>query len=317
MSEAQTAPGAPNSDRAGTPRVSVILPAYNRAALVGRAIDSVLAQSMGDLELIVVDDASTDDTAAVIEGYAARDPRVRLIRSKGNLGGGGARNLGVTQARAGLIAFQDSDDRWLPEKLDRQLAALEADPEAGLAYCGSLYYGPGPTQEGRGYYIPEPVFAHLAGDMSVEVLRRNPTSTQTLLMRRDLFDRVGGFDPEFRRLQDWDLMVRLAQITRFAFTPEPLVIIYETPGNISSSVRNDALFRARMLEKYADLFARHPQMAARQNHVVGRHWTGLGEARRALPPLWRALAARPSLRGAAALGMAAGIAALRAVLPAR
>lgn len=290
------------------PRVSVILPAWNREALVGRAIESVLAQTMGDLELIVVDDASTDGTAAAVEAHAARDPRVRLVRSPGNLGGGGARNLGVAHARSGLIAFQDSDDRWLPEKLERQLAALAAEPGAALCYCGSLYWG-----EARTYYIPEPGFGRFSGDMSVELLRGNSTSTQTVLMHRALFDAAGGFDPAFRRYQDWDLMIRLAQATRFAFVAEPLVLIYQTPGNLSSSLRNDAVWRARILEKYHDLFARHPALLADQHYIVGRIRTKLGEAGPALRHLRASLAARPRPKTLAALGLAA-LAGLRRTL---
>ena len=120
------------------PRVSVILPAYNRADLVGRAIDSVLAQTWQDLELIVVDDCSTDDTRAALERY--RDtPRVRLVFSDTNRGGSGARNLGIAHATGALIAFQDSDDIWLPHKLAAQVAALDSNPRAGLCYCGALH----------------------------------------------------------------------------------------------------------------------------------------------------------------------------------
>ncbi len=114
-----------------TPRVSVILPAYNREALVARAIDSVLAQTYGDFELIIVDDASRDGTRAVLETY--RDhPKVRLILSDVNRGGSGARNLGIEAAKGDLIGFQDSDDVWLPHKLAAQVAALDANPQAGL-----------------------------------------------------------------------------------------------------------------------------------------------------------------------------------------
>lgn len=266
------------------PRVSVILPAYNRETLVARAIDSVLAQTYGDFELIIVDDASKDGTRAVLETY--RDhPKVRLILSDVNRGGSGARNLGIEAARGELIAFQDSDDVWLPHKLAAQVAALDANPKAGLCYCGSLFSSPERT-----YYIPEPVFARLEGDMSAEILRRNTTSTQVLVMRRAVLDKTGPFDATLKRFQDWDLMIRVAQETPFVFLPEPMVVIFATAGNISSVVENDAIARARILEKYAGLFATSPAHAARNHYITGRVWQKLRKQAAARPHLRQALA---------------------------
>ena len=220
------------------PRVSIILPAYNRETLVARAIDSVLAQTFTDFELIIVDDASKDGTRAVLETY--RDhPKVRLILSDVNRGGSGARNLGVEAARGTLIAFQDSDDVWLPGKLAAQVAALNANPKAGLCYCAALF-----SEGTDSYYIPEAVFDRLDGDLSREMLRRNTTSTQTLLVRKSVLDQTGLFDASLKRFQDWDLMIRIAQITELVFLPEPMVVVFATPGNISSVVVNDAISRA-------------------------------------------------------------------------
>lgn len=266
------------------PRVSVILPAYNREALVARAIDSVLAQTYGDYELIIVDDASKDGTRAVLEHYRSH-PKVRLILSDVNRGGSGARNLGIEAATGELIAFQDSDDVWLPHKLAVQVAALDANPQAGLCYCGSLFSSPERT-----YYIPEPVFARLEGDMSAEILRRNTTSTQVLVMRRAVLDKAGYFDATLKRFQDWDLMIRVAQETPFVFLPEPMVVIFATAGNISSFAENDAIARARILEKYAALFATSPAHAARNHYITGRVWQKLRKQAAARPHLRQALA---------------------------
>lgn len=272
------------------PRVSVILPAYNRETLVARAIDSVLAQTFGDFELIVVDDASKDGTRAVLETY--RDhPKVRLILSDVNRGGSGARNLGIEAAKGALIAFQDSDDVWLPHKLAAQVAALEANPEAGLCYSGSLF-----SEGTSSYYIPEPVFSRFDGDMSGEILRRNTTSTQTLLMRRAVLERTGAFDATLKRFQDWDLMIRVAQETPFVFLPEVMVVIFATPGNISSVAINDAISRAQILEKYDALFRRHPEHGARNHYITARVWQKLGDQAKARPHLRRSLALKPDPR---------------------
>ncbi len=280
---------------AGIPRVSVILPAYNREDLVARAIDSVLAQSFTDFELIVVDDCSTDGTRAVLERYRGH-PRVRLVLSDVNRGGGGARNLGIAEARADLIAFQDSDDVWLPHKLAAQVAAMDARPAAGLCYCGALY------SAGReSYYLPKALFDRFEGDMSDQILIHNTTSTQTLVIRREALDRAGHFDGSFRRLQDWDLMIRVAQVTEFLFLPEPLVVIYGTPGNISSVPVNDAVFRAVMLEKYAGLFADHPDLRAEHHYIIGRTWHKAGNHALARRNLRAAFGIRPQPRSVAAL----------------
>ena len=121
-----------------TPTVSVIMPVHNRHDLVRRSIESVLAQNMTDFELLVIDDCSTDKTAEVVEEFCS-DPRVHLHRNLKNLGPGGARNLGIDLARSRYIAFQDSDDRWFPEKLALQIAALESNQDRRACYCGALF----------------------------------------------------------------------------------------------------------------------------------------------------------------------------------
>lgn len=280
------------------PRVSVILPAYNRADLVGRAIDSVLAQTWRNFELIVVDDCSTDDTRAAMETY--RDtPRVRLIFSETNRGGSGARNLGIEHARGDLVAFQDSDDIWLPHKLAAQVAALEKNAKAGLCYCGALH-----TSGTSSFYIPEPIFERLDGDMSDEILRRNTTSTQTLLIRRTVLDEAGHFTEDLKRYQDWDLMIRVAQVTQFVFLPDPMVVICDTPGNISSVALNDAVCRAAILDRYPELFARRPDLAARNHYIAGRILMKLGRKSAARKHLQAAFRLRPGARSGLALGRA-------------
>src|ERR1043166_1854397 len=118
--------------RGAGPLVSVVLPTYNRAHTLARAVRSVLAQSHRHLEIVVVDDGSTDATVALVQKLALEDPRVRLVQ-QANRGPAAARNTGVRQARGEFVAFQDSDDEWLVEKLERQLAALERSP--GSAMC--------------------------------------------------------------------------------------------------------------------------------------------------------------------------------------
>ena len=248
------------------PSVSVVLPVYNRRDLVRRAIESVLAQTAGDLELLVIDDCSTDGTPEVVAEYCT-DPRVRLHRNTDNLGAAGARNRGIDLARGRYVAFQDSDDRWFPEKLALQLAALRDNPGVRACYCGALYYS-----AQQCYYIPQDAALDAVGaregDLSVAVLHENPITPQALLVERTLFDEVGGFDTSLRINEDWELAIRMAQKTRFALVGEPLVVIYRTVNSVSSDLVANIAVRKWLLTQYAGLFADNPAARARQNYII-------------------------------------------------
>lgn len=279
-----------------TPAVSVVLPAHDRAAVVGRAIRSVLDQTFRDLELVVVDDASTDDTAEVLARFAAEDARVRIVRSDDNLGPAGARNLGIKETRGALVAFQDSDDRWLPDKLARQVDTLERAGDSDACYCGAIYFAPEEC-----YYLPAAAFAPYEGDLRRACLRDNPVTPQCLLVSRARLFEAGLFDPALRIRVDWDLTIRLAALTPFAFVPDPLVIIYRTPGSVSTHTLRNARFREHLLERYAGMFAGDPGARMRQHYVAGSLFARSGLHGRAASHFARAFALRPGPRSLARL----------------
>ncbi|MBI5137337.1 MAG: glycosyltransferase family 2 protein [Nitrospirae bacterium] len=202
----------------GGPAVSVIIPAYNREGTIARALDSVLAQTLTDLELIVVDDASTDRTAEVVAAYA--DPRVRLLRHATNRRAAAARNTGIRAALGRYVAFLDSDDEWLPEKLAVQIAALDAAPPDVAASC-------------TGYLIVD----------GAELFARTPTLVSyrqifmgcdlspgsTLVVRRDIYADVGLNDETLYRYEDWDWVLRYAQRYRMGVVPAYLARVYRGP----------------------------------------------------------------------------------------
>lgn len=238
----------------GAHMVSVIIPTHDRARLLARAMRSVLAQSYRDIELIVVDDASTDDTERLVANFD--DPRVRYIRHDSKLGAAAARNTGIRAARGSYIAFQDSDDEWLGEKLEKQMQVLRSS-DVDIVYCGLLR-----CTDGSAVYIPEPHVKVRQGDILVQLLHGNFVSTQTLLVRRACIENAGLFDERLRRFQDWELAIRLAKTTPFRLVDEPLVIVHATPGNLSSSDAAGAEALEMILERHQATLSRHPALLA-------------------------------------------------------
>jgi glycosyltransferase involved in cell wall biosynthesis len=205
--------------------VQVVMPAYNAEAYIGEAIDSVLAQTFTDWELTVVDDGSTDATADVVAGYS--DGRIGLVRT-GNGGPSSARNRALAESRSPYVAFLDADDLWRRDKLERQVAVMEAKPDVGLVHTdmetlkdGERSPYPTPTT----LYGPESQFVRLAAG--------NFIASPSVLLRRVLLDRYGGFDEEFWTSEDFELWMRLAPHTTFAYIDEPLLVYRLTRNSLT------------------------------------------------------------------------------------
>lgn len=238
------------------PSVSVIIPTYNRATLIKRSIQSVLKQTFDDFEVIVVDDASSDNTEEVIASL--QDVRIRYFRHESNRGGSAARNTGIEKAQGDLIAFQDSDDEWLPDKLEKQVKTIQqADPSVGLVYTG-FWRIQGDTKE----YLPGPHIKKTEGDIHQELLKGNFITTQAVLVKKECFQKVGGFDDSLPRFQDWELFLRIAKHYEFRYIAEPLVISYFTEGSISS--KPQAMIEAFeiILDKHIDDYRLHKTLYA-------------------------------------------------------
>ncbi|MCK9985524.1 MAG: hypothetical protein AzoDbin1_01996 [Azoarcus sp.] len=209
-----------------TPTVSVIIPAWNAAWCVGRAIDSVFAQEYRDFELIVVDDGSTDDTAAVLATYA---DRLQVV-TKPNGGMSSARNAGIRAARGLYLAFLDADDRWLPYKLARQVAMLGSHPE--LAFCAAV----ATIEDLQGRTLGEWRGAQGRTADVAEVFENHTAvagGASAVLARRDLVTRLGGFDETLAGAEDTDLWIRLAAHGGFACIDEPMVVVLRRPDSVS------------------------------------------------------------------------------------
>lgn len=200
----------------GAPAVSVVIPAFNRARLIRGVVDSVLAQTVTDLQIVVVDDASTDSTADVVAEID--DPRVRLVRHAVNSGGNAARTTGIEHSTGRHVAFLDSDDTWHPEKLQRQLTLLRArGPGYGL--CTTWFSMTTPA--GRVVHRVEP---RLDGHRLPDLLVANWLGGySSVVVERALLQQVGGPDCSLPACQDWDLYLRLNQVTGVCVVPEHLV----------------------------------------------------------------------------------------------
>lgn len=203
------------------PQVSVVIPVYNGEQTIKRALDSVFAQTFPGLEVIVVDDASTDGTVDVVAQY--KDDRLTLIRSPENQGAGAARNKGIAEARGRWVAFLDADDAWKPSKLEKQIAFLERST-APVAACATGYLL---EKDGRNQAITLNLTPAQFRDDILFGCTISPGST--LVVERAIFDQIGGFDEKFRRLEDWDWLLRFSERFDMEFVPEPLAEIYLTP----------------------------------------------------------------------------------------
>jgi glycosyltransferase involved in cell wall biosynthesis len=219
--------------------------AYNTERYIGAAIQSILDQTMPDLELIVVDDSSHDGTWAIIQAYAASDPRVVAARTPHNMGAAGALNVGLARARGRFITRQDSDDLATPDRLEKQLAFLSAHPDIGAVAVDALYV----ETDGR------PIEATHYPTDNDEIQARLPIQTclvaPSLLIRRAALESAGFWmDEELSGSEDYDIAVRLAEVARMANLPEPLYIYRQHAASVSHMQRSRQMYRmARAQEK--------------------------------------------------------------------
>ena len=220
------------------PYVSVIIPVYNRAHLIGRAVSSVLAQSYGNFEIVVVDDASNDELAAALGEFA--DQRLRCLAHPFNRGAAAARNTGIAAARGEFVAFLDSDDVWFAGKLAHQVAAMRGQPPEIVGHVCA--YDCAKTGFRTRRIVP---------DWTAATFRRSQLlgctcgPGTTLLCRRTIFTDIGPFDEELRRLEDWDWLLRLAaKGYRLLASPEVFARVEVGPGAASRDI-DAALQRIR------------------------------------------------------------------------
>lgn len=220
--------------------ISVVIPVRNRPDVIHRAIDSVLAQTLPVLEIIVVDDCSTDHTVPSIE-MRQGDCNLRIIRNELASGAPRARNKGAATAQGEFIAFLDSDDAWHPQKLERQIAMLVERPGMVAVFTNILRIRDGVPAETT--CAPESVYL-------ADLFRSNILGgCSTAMIRRSAFEQVGGFQPDLPSCQDWDLWLRLAQLSDLGCCTEPLTHYYfDASDRISSHPERVMAGHAKVME---------------------------------------------------------------------
>ena len=301
-------PTVPAASSSTEPLVSVVVPLFNSAATVAASLESVLAQTHHNLEILVVDDGSTDAGPAICR--ACQDPRVQVIQQR-NRGLAGARNTGIRHAHGSILAFLDSDDLWMPQKIERHVAHLRSHPEVGVSYSRSAFID---AAGGRlGIYQTPP----LHGITPELILCRNPISNGScVVLRREVLDGIRfqanlygctesyWFDDGFRQSEDIECWLRIALQTewRFEGIPEALTLYRVSSGGLSANIEKQFASWQRVLDKTAgyapELIRRHGDRAlgyqlrylARRSIREGQPHLGVKLAHQALehyPRLWR------------------------------
>ncbi len=204
-----------------SPLVSVIIPTFNRSNLLLRAVKSVLSQTYSKIEVIVIDDASTDNTENTIKKIQKIHKNILYIKHKDNKGGSAARNSGIKKSKGEYVAFLDDDDQWLPEKINKQITCLKnKDRDWGGVYCGYKIII-------KNRLIEKNKVSNKEGNLTKDIfLMRSNAYGSTLLVRKEVFKKIGLFDESFKRHQDLEFIIRFFREYKLCSVPEVLVNVY-------------------------------------------------------------------------------------------
>ncbi len=224
--------------------ISVVIPTYNRANTILNSINSVLNQTYEDLELIIVDDCSSDNTQEVVESIG--DSRIRYHKLEQNSGACHARNVGILMANGQYVAFQDSDDIWFENKLSEQVKAFDKNPDADMVFCSFR------RDYGLNRVVPDPSNLNTSGKIFHTLIKKNFISTITILCKKDVLEALGGFDESLPAMQDWELSLRIACSYNIYHLKMVLAEAMISPDSISSKKARVVTAMERVLSKHID-----------------------------------------------------------------
>lgn len=232
--------------------VSIIIPTYNREKYIERAVQSILGQTYDRYEIIIVDDGSTDNTREIIRVLEDKDDRIRYIKLEENRGPAYARNIGMKEAKSEFIAFLDSDDEWLPDKLKLQMdKMLEFSEETALVFCRMSGIRRGRKDR---YVCPDESIdkESLEGNIFSRLLWANLIGTPSALVRKKCLEQVGGFKESLTCLEDWEWILRIAKNWKIGFVDEILVEVHKLPGSVSTNMAGYLIARCYLVSLYRD-----------------------------------------------------------------
>ncbi len=241
---------------AAGPIVSIITPTFNRARFIGQAVESVLAQTIGDYELLIIDDGSTDNTAEVVAPFLG-DHRIQYQVQR-NLGQSVARNKGLKAARGEFICFLDSDDAWVPDKLEYQLAVMDHNPEVDIVHGDEIII------DEQGHELSRENIRRYSGIISRQLLADNSVSINTAMVRRHCFDALGGFNTGYGVADDYELWLRFSTRYKFLYVPSYFGYYRVMSDQISSD--KDRRFRANEQIIQEFLAANPGALSPRERH---------------------------------------------------
>ena len=243
------------------PQISIIVPAYNAAKTIEETIVAVQKQTFQDWELIIVNDGSTDDTLAVVENIT--EPKLKIISTENN-GVAEARNIGSANAMGTYVAFLDADDLWVKNKLERQLQALEQNPDAVVAYSWTCFM----DREGDSYVYHASSQYRYTGNVYARLLVADFIhSGSNTLIRKSALDRVGGFDSKCNGCEDWDMWLRLSAIGDFVVVPQHQIMYRRAFGSTTSDVKKMYRQAIFAIDKAYQAAPKHLQPLRRQTEA--------------------------------------------------
>ena len=221
--------------------ISIIIPTYNREAYIKESLLSVLNQTYKNIEVIVVDDASSDNTEDVVKKL--NDPRIRYYKLDKNGGAGRARNKGVAIANGNIIAFHDSDDTCMADRIEKQYSYLCENKEYGLVYSKIM------VKKGEAYaaFPTDSMKDRLEGDIHHYLMEYNTVDCPTIMMYKHLFNEVGGFNETYPNLEDWEFIIRVSKNSKIGYISDPLILSVLLDDGLSADKTKFYKTRARMI----------------------------------------------------------------------
>lgn len=239
------------------PLISCVIPTHNRASKLINAVESALSQSYRNIEVLVVDDQSRDNTHEVVAAVCQKDNRVKYLLNP-NKGANNARNFGITNARGEYIAFLDDDDIWVDTKLEKQLNAFKSlGNEYGVVYCTFA------RKSSKGKIVrrhPSRFSGIRNGDILNRLLKRNFITTSSIFVKAEVFKKSGMFSPFYKSFQDWELLTRIAINYHFYHINEVLVYLYESNDSITLDKSGRVITKIKHLKQFMQLYRERPKL---------------------------------------------------------